>query len=58
MDNFIPCPFCKHQHSNWQDYIETNDMEGSFAMQCDGCGKIFFVTFETTIKFKTSREEE
>lgn len=49
--NKIKCPYCGHEHDGL-DYIEPNDMGGSFSMDCEECEKPFAVDFETKIEFK------
>lgn len=53
----IDCPHCGHKHENWQDYIDTGDMEGEFPMICENetCGKEFQVKYSTEITFKVSK---
>lgn len=53
MDFYIECPHCHHKHEDWQNYVETGDMDGEFPMICDECEKEFKVKFTTTINFKT-----
>lgn len=50
----IICPYCKHEHDGL-DYIEPNDMEGDFVMDCEECERQFTVSFKTAIEFKTEK---
>lgn len=54
-DISIYCPYCHHKHENWQDYIDTGDMDGEFPVECEKCGKKFIVSFNTTIKFVSKK---
>ena len=55
--NFIiKCPWCGHEHDGL-DYVEPNDMDGDFVMDCEECKKQFAVYFKTSITFKTEKSE-
>lgn len=53
----IVCPHCGHKHDGL-DYIELNDMDGDFDMNCEGCGEEFFVKFKLSINFEIAKERE
>lgn len=54
-DVYIECPHCHHHHEDWQNYIDGEDMEGIFPMNCETCGKEFTVEFETILSFKSKK---
>ncbi|HCL4480361.1 TPA: hypothetical protein N2D99_002449 [Clostridium botulinum] len=49
----IQCPHCNYKHEDFQNYIDTGDMDGEFSMDCEKCGKSFQVNFVTKIEFTT-----
>lgn len=55
MDWSIDCPHCGYKHEDWQNFIDTDDMEGEFPMNCEECGKPFQVTYWTKITFETKK---
>ena len=50
--NIIQCPYCGHSIEPW-DFMNIEDMEGEFTMECEKCEKEFLVKFETDKKFTT-----
>ncbi len=54
MEFSIICPWCGYKHDGL-DYIEPNDMDGDFVMDCENCSKQFSVEFKTSITFKTEK---
>lgn len=55
MNSYIECPYCNYKHENWHEYIDNEDMEGEFSMDCEKCEKGFCVKFNTIIEFKTTK---
>ncbi len=52
----IICPHCNHEHTDWQEYVDTGDMKGAFPMDCEDCEKEFRVDFSTVITFKSTTD--
>ncbi|EKN42991.1 hypothetical protein [Clostridium botulinum] len=56
MEFGIICPYCGYEHDGL-DYIEPNDMEGEFVMDCEECERQLAVNFKTSINFKAEKSE-
>ncbi|WP_204245812.1 hypothetical protein [Clostridium botulinum] len=56
MEFGIKCPYCDYKHEDFQNYIDTGDMEGEFSMDCEKCKKPFGVDFVTKIEFTTKKQ--
>lgn len=56
----IVCPHCGHRHTDWQNYIDTDDMSGTFDMTCENeeCLALFDVKYDTHISFKTKKPNQ
>lgn len=56
----IICPHCGHKHTDWQNYIDTDDMFGTFDMNCENedCQIAFNVTYDTHISFQTKKHNQ
>lgn len=51
-DNVV-CPYCKHEHDNWQDFTDFEYLEQDFELDCENCRKWFRVYANFTPKFST-----
>jgi hypothetical protein len=56
--NTIRCPYCGYdfQGISW-DYVDGEEMEGSFVEDCTECKNGFHVRFEIKPLFTTSKEK-
>lgn len=56
----INCPRCGHKHTDWQNYIDTDEMFGEFPMTCENekCETTFDVKYDTHISFKTKEQHQ
>ena len=54
----IDCPHCGHKHTDWQNYIDTDDMSGEFDENCEKCGKPYQAKYNTVITFSTKKVED
>ncbi|EOO44146.1 hypothetical protein ICK_06403 [Bacillus cereus BAG1X2-2] len=55
-EDYIECPYCKHIHTYYQDYLEVGDMAGEFNMKCEKCKELFDVEFYSIFWFETKKK--
>ena len=51
------CPHCKQVQQGYQDCAQWNDGD-TWALQCEDCGKEFWVLTTTTVSFTSCVSEE
>lgn len=55
--NEIKCPYCENVHEEWWEYIDFEDDEQEFDMDCEDCGKSFHLSMYTTRTFNCDKKE-